>query len=322
MNKVKKIAFRMGREIRSFFISFKLNKADKNAFSRIYKEARSHYEEKVGAYDFGDFVMPKWRSNMTEMERYFLDGFSFGFLNNRTIRLTMFVYAFGSWKKTQLEFIVSFFGVERAKRFLRENDIGRPLLNDNRFITSGNTTHHLYHLAKFFKETGVRPEEVRSVVEVGGGYGNMARLFKQLNPLVTYTILDLPIFSHIQLVYLKTLLGDKAVNLTEKDNGSIQQDKINLFPLDKSLLADLGQNIRCDLFVSTWALSESNKKMQSTIRDLDYFKAKHILLAYQKNDENFSYAEDIQRIGDNYRIIYNKETEYTPNNYYLFAIRR
>jgi hypothetical protein len=317
-----KIIDKIFRETKSFFISFRCKRADKKIFHQEYKEARAHYLEKIKTYDFSEFIMPKWQSNMSEMEKYFINDFSFGFLNNRVIKSTMFMYTSGVWKKTQLDFIKSFFGIEKAQKNLRENSIGRPLLNDGRFATSGNTIHHLYHLAKFFKETGTQPEDFDNILEVGGGYGNMARLFKQLNAKATYTILDLPVFSYIQLVYLRTLLGNDAVNLIEKNNTEIKLGKINIFPIDKELLEKLGQNMRCNLFASTWALSESNKKMHETIRALGYFKSKYVLLAYQKNNSHFSYAESVKNIGDDYKITYNKEIEFIPENYYLFALKR
>jgi len=317
--KIKKIVSRINSEILSFFVSFHSNKINKCVFNKVYEVTRNRYLKKIKTYNFSDYIMPKWQSNMEKMEKYFVNKFSFNFLNNKVIKRTMFVNTSGLWKNTELDLIKSFFGIEKTKNLLKENNIGRPLLNDRQFVTSGNSIHHLYHFAKFFKETGVQPEKIHNVVEVGGGYGNMARLFKKLNRSVTYTILDLPVFSYIQLVYLRTLFGNDGVNLVDKDNKEIKQGKINILPLDKELLAELGKSIQCDIFLSTWALSESNKKMQETIRNMTYFKSQYILLAYQKNNSDFSYAEDIKNIAANYKIIYNKEIEFIPENYYLFA---
>lgn len=160
-------------------------------------------------------------------------------------------------------------------------------------------------------------------MEVGGGYGNMAKIFKKMRADATYIIIDIPLFSYIQTVYLKSIFGSESVNMVHGTEPQLKKGKINLVPLDKKILLLIDKNItNVDLFISTWALSESNEYMQNCIRSIDYFKSKYLLMAYQRSSSSFGNAENIVHTTSAYKIIYNEETEYTKDNYYLFAKRK
>jgi hypothetical protein len=77
-----------------------------------------------------------------------------------------------------------------------------------------------------------------------------------------------------------------------------------------------------DLFVSTWALSETNKATQDMVKEYNYFNSTSLLLAYQKASDTFKYAQDIEALPTQYTATYQAETEYLPNNYYLFATKK
>ncbi|MFA6476207.1 MAG: putative sugar O-methyltransferase [Candidatus Paceibacterota bacterium] len=321
MQKIKSFVAKVYRYIYSAALSPFTKKVSKEDFWAIYLETKKIYLDTKSSYNFSDFIIPDWRQNMLTVEDYFLNKFSFSFLNNRVIKNTMFMYTFRRWRDIQKSLIAKYFNKDQAREILHEHNLGRPLLNDAEYVSSGNNIHHLYHLIKFFEETKTKASDFKTVVEVGGGYGNMARLFKKLNSELTYTIIDIPIFSFIQIVYLKTILGRAAVNLVSKENSIIKTGKINIIPLDKDLIKSISPQINCDIFISTWALSESNKNMQDLIKEFDYFKAKYLLLAYQKSNASFSYAEEIKNTSSNYQNVYNEETAYTKDNYYLFCQR-
>ena len=77
-----------------------------------------------------------------------------------------------------------------------------------------------------------------------------------------------------------------------------------------------------DLFVATWSLSETSKNMQNYFKKLNYFNAKYLLFAYQKNNQMFKYAENIKLLPNSYESIYNSETRYIKDNFYLFAKKK
>lgn len=103
-----------------------------------------------------------------------------------------------------------------------------------------NDIHHLYHLCKYHDSIGI-PKEELEVVEWGGGYGNMAKVFSYCFPesMGSYTIFDLPKISKIQQEYLNKM-NIEGVDI-----------------LDATCEINISQVKKCSFFISTWALSES-----------------------------------------------------------------
>ena len=199
-------------------------------------------------------------------------------------------------------------------------------MNDFEFITSGNSIHHLYHLVKFFKETNTYAKNIETIVE-SVAHGNMAKIYKHMNEKSTYVIIDIPIFSYIQAVYLKTIYGRQAVHMVGVSGGSelsIKKGSINPFLLQKHLGQDRRVNRTAGPLHKHMGALESNEAMQvKSIRHVDYFKAKYLLLAYQKStDDGFAFAENVSDIPETYDKAFNGETEYVKDSYYLFCKRK
>lgn len=154
-----------------------------------------------------------------------------------------------------------------------------------------------------------------------GGYGSMCRLIKRLNFNSTYIIIDLPVFSFIQLYYLKSIYGEDEVNIILSDKDEIMVNKINLIPIDEVLLEKI-KVVEPDLFIATWSLSEANEHTQQLIYNANFFNSKYILTAYQKKSATFKLAESI-KFPQNYKVVYNTKIEYLPDryhgDYYLFG---
>lgn len=276
----------------------------------------------IHTYNYNTFLMPEWENNTKAIEQYFLNKFSSSFLRHPLLKSTMFAHLPKTATSLQKDLIVKYFGKEKTKKYLLEDSLGSPILNDFKFKTSGNSIHHLYHLAKFGSKLEINVEKINSYVELGGGYGNMSRLVKRINRSATYTIIDIPIFIYIQYVYLSTILGNEQVVIFDGKQGIIP-NKINLIPLDENLIQQFSNlNYKPEVFLSTWALSESNQSTQSYIKDKDYFNAEYLLLAYQKANSSFTFSQEISNINNTYYIKYNELTEYLPDNFYLFAQRK
>ena len=304
-------------------LSIFCRKINKKMFKGIYLETKESYLKNIEIYHFDDFVISKWKENMKEISDYFTHEFSFSFLSQKTLRqTTLLYYASQKWKNIQKTLIKEMLPKKEARCILREYNVGRPLLNDLEYISSANNIHHLYHLLKFSKETDVNIHDIKSVIEVGGGYGNMAKIFRSANPLSTYSIIDIPVFAYMQAVYLKSIFGDENVHVIEDHNGKIVPGKVNIIPLDKDIVSKIFDGVHIDLFLSTWALSETNDKMQQFIKKLEYFKARYLLLAYQKMDQQFVFAEEVNDVGAAYEKIFNSSTDYLARSYYLFCKRK
>lgn len=306
----------------SIAISPFINKDSKTSFFKNVESAREEYKDVITDLEYSEFLMPAWEENTKVITDYFNKGFSFDFLRHPTLRGTMFAHL--PWHNTEIQkdLLRKEFSLNHLKQILKEHNAGKPILNDWEFKTSGNSIHQLYHLAKFQRRSGVPVTNCEHILEYGGGYGNMAKIAKKINPDITYTIIDIPIFSFIQLVYLRTIFGHDQVTLHDGSEG-ITKGKINIVPLQKTGVVKLNDSLTesPDIFVSTWALSESNLASQQLVSELNFFNAKQVLIAYQKTNELFAHAESIAKGLTHYDIYYNEEIGHQLENFYLFAKR-
>lgn len=199
--------------------------------------------------------------------------------------------------------------IKLEKEYLKDKNL--PLaeaLNDT-------TIHHLYHIEKYREFLQNALNQFNIVTEWGGGYGNLCRLFKGLyNTLCTYNIIDLPIMTYLQFHYLSNKIGYKKLNIINDDNLNIKKGKINLIALpfiDKIKL-------ECDLFISTWALTESGKKSVEFVFNNNCFNAKHLLLGYETTrTEQFPYQKElIEKLKEGSKII--NIDIISPYQFYLF----
>ena len=289
----------------------------KSNFEENYRFAREVFETlpKLADTKFAEFEHPQWRIFSDTLQRYFLSEFSAGFLRHPLIRRTMFLAKGGAWQSAQLGFLRSRRSDAELEQLLRETMLGRPLITERDMLTSHNTIHHLYHLTKYEDRTLRSIDQFGSVVEFGGGYGNMARLVRKLSPAVRYTIVDLPLFSCIQYVYLATLLGKDAVNLAREPRAVIREGMINLVPTPYIDMVpdDAG------LFLSTWALSECTAAAQEYVASRNFFGASGLLLAYARHDGIFDDPVNKMCAATTFPKRIEEKIELQSNSYYLFS---
>lgn len=234
------------------------------------------------------------------------------FLSNQAIRDTMFVDGDSKWLEAQTNYLQRRLG-SSYDRMTLEDALGAPkLIHGTK--TSHNTIHHLYHIYYYLETTSTKLKSINTVVEWGGGYGNLAKLWmRNVKPNSTYIIIDTALFCSIQSLYLGCIFGTKQINLLDKKSVGIVKGKINLVPL--ALLNS--KNIEGDLFVSTWGLSESSAEAQDFVIRQHWFNAKHVLLGFQKSTSDLYSAS---RLGDLARKngITVSEIPFIKGNYYGF----
>ncbi|KUI24088.1 hypothetical protein AU196_10075 [Mycobacterium sp. IS-1742] len=147
--------------------------------------------------------------------------------------------------------------------------------------TSPNTVHQLYHLLRYQDATGWRVRDASTVVEWGGGFGSLMRLLVRLHGgAPTCVIVDTPVFSAVQWLYLSAVLGEERVVLHHRAPVRPEPGRVNLVPI--GLVADL--DVDADLFVSTWALNESMPAAQRDVVARRWFGAESLLLAMHAGD--------------------------------------
>lgn len=258
-------------------------------FELIRNEYSNIFQRLIDAWELpsinGKSNLYDWTSWSATVYKSFVDGIPRRFLAYPVIAHTMVYGSSGNAKacRDRASFVSEVFGKEIANLLLREDAVGGPMIDDLKWMTSANRAHHAGHLARYFQARNYDFTEIDSILEWGGGYGDMAVIVKRRNPDCTYLILDLNELLALQYVYLAAILGEAAVHLVTPDLPP-QSGKINLVP---SMAVITGKmSLRCSGFLSTWALNESPADAQKFVADNNYFGASKILLAYAKNDDN------------------------------------
>lgn len=207
------------------------------------------------------------------------------------------------------------------KKLLQEDNVGDPIRYFLYPKSSGNKIRQVYHLKKFCDFSKIKIKKIKKVLEVGGGYGCMARIFSKLNSKIKYIIFDTFEVNLLQYYYLKLNKLDADI-----DNN---KSKINLL----SSLKDICKNAQNPqtLFIANWSLSEMPLKLRSRILEFT-FKIPHILISFQDNFENINNLKYFQKIKEKldkkgYKTLvtglqyYNNAIFNTNKHYYLFATK-
>ncbi len=238
--------------------------------------AEAHH--RLAPYGNARFMVPMWEKFNKQLEAALLPTPPFDFLNDPIISGTMFLNAGGTLLEHERRFVEDRIPSEKLAGVLQEDYVGVPALHDARYVTSHNSIHHLYLLLRFFGSTATRPAGIGRVIEWGGGYGDLAKIFLRLREQpTTYILIDTPLMASLQWLYLSTVLGPESVHVLTPGLGVIE-GTVNVVPV--GLVDSL--ELRPDLFISTWALSESSTAAQEYVAARNWFGARHLLLAYQK----------------------------------------
>ena len=175
---------------------------------------------------------------------------------------------------------------------LEEDPVGDPALCSGDPLTSSTAIHHLFHLERLRAATGVRVGDARVIVEWGGGFGGFARTVRRTatGAPPAHVIIDLPLVSALQWTYLSTVFGEDHVDLALSAGHVPAPGRITLVP--SHLAFDL--DLRADVFVSLWGLSETSADTQDDVAASGFYGARHLLLAFQDDGPD---TPDASRIG-------------------------
>ena len=208
----------------------------------------------------------------------------------------------------------------RWQEAIKESPAGHPLPYLSHPSSSGNLIHHAYHVAQFEEKMGRRAEEMDFILEFGGGYGSMCRLFHNLGFRGKYVIFDLPHFSALQRFYLKSL-GLKV--RPAGASGAADEGVACVSDLEslEALLRDAGG--RDSMFVATWSLSESPLWLRQSVLPL-IERFSDFLIAYQHlygevNNLQF-FSEWKAGMGESVTW-HERQIEHLPGSSYLFGRR-
>lgn len=250
---------------------------------------------KQGPSQIATQVKPEWKEIISKLYKLYEKNLQVSFLRNSVVTHALFMNSQGDLMAHQIELCKQQFSIEDLKATLKESPIGEPHKAIHwEFDTTHNSIHHMYHMARYMRRTKKKPAAAKRVIEWGGGYGNFCKLVCTLpeSSLETYTIVDIPEISVLQWIYLSSVFGEEKVNLVSSVN-AIAEGKINLVSLPNRAFLDGKYN----LFVSTWALSESPTEMHEFVNEKNWFGAESLLLAIHQCGDHIPFMKESTNVG-------------------------
>jgi hypothetical protein len=218
----------------------------------------------------------EWLANRSKIRSLLLQKDPRSFLKWDVIRATMFVVGKQPYVTTELEHLQqSSHWNDRYESAIEETSAGRPERYAHYKKSSGNLIHNAYSLCQFEEHSRSTIRDLNLVLEFGGGYGSMCRLFHNLGFAGKYIIFDFPEFSALQRYYLRSLgLQVLTVETYSQHSSGI------LCVSDVEHIQRAISGVTNKLFLATWSISETSQTIRSSffdaIPDFD-----HYLIAYQ-----------------------------------------
>lgn len=166
---------------------------------------------------------------------------------------------------------------EKWSKGITEVNVGNPVPFSLDRNSSPTLIQHTYHLAVYERNFNTSITDADAVVEIGGGYGSMCRLFHNLGFAGQYTIFDLPAMAVLQSLYLK----DIGLDVAKAGDGDARVRCLHDEDVFFSAMASLPRSAR-KVLIATWSLSEmpfqQRDKLLARIKDIGF---DHIIFAYQ-----------------------------------------
>lgn len=223
-----------------------------------------------------------WTATRRSIRSALLEADPRQFLTWRPVMETMFV-AFGRSTPSELRALRRTADWrDRWKPAVREDSVGCPFPCPLYPASSANLIHHAFHLMAFEFHSGERLSDFSHILEFGGGYGSLARLWKRLGFDGFYEIFDFPELGLLQRFYLASL--HDAGDLDGREPGSGLRFSFESCP-DRLALPGPGSS----LFVALWSLSEAPLEVRERFVDV-ITRFSHILIAFQENYDGIDNA--------------------------------
>ena len=165
------------------------------------------------------------------------------------------------------------------KKLISENDIGKPVRFFLYSKSSGNRIRQVYILKKILDSSEkIKLFGINKIIEVGGGYGCMADIFKKINKKISYTIYDMFEANLLQYYFLKMnnhkpIIGNTAGNLNLINN--LKQ------------LNTLTENKTKYILIANWSISEFPIKYRKNFFKT-ISKSEYSIISFQENFENIN----------------------------------
>jgi hypothetical protein len=208
------------------------------------------------------------------------------------------------------------------KTLLTENSVGDPVRYFLYPKSSGNRIRQVYHLKKYLDFSKNNILKIKNIIEIGGGYGCMAQIFKKINKRCNYVIFDTAEVNLLQYYYLKMNNIPVTINKIQSKKVCL----INKLSLIKKYNKKMNKR-NVNLLIANWSISEMPIDLRNKINKLTYnFPNK--LISFQEKFEdinNLNYflkycdtlKKKIVKIEKHYH--YKKSLLNNNNHFYFFS---
>lgn len=251
-----------------------------------YKQIKSKLSEQSNSY-----INSFWNDISNRIQRLLLGSPKLDFLNDYDINYTMVRSNFGPTQNFEEDYLSSYANQDTREKIklFRENHDLLPKVS-KRFNCSINCLGQLFYAAKILDNVKNEP---KTIVEFGGGYGNLAYIFKQIIPDSTYIIFDIPEILAIQYLFLSKVLPNTKVYIhNEPLTDSYEKDCIHLVPIH--LLNQC--NFKTDVFTSNFSLTDVPENTRQMAFDKNLFDADTVYLAGEIHENNKNILDSLRNI--------------------------
>jgi len=197
-----------------------------------------------------------WRDRRSELRQRIAADDPAEFLIWPTITSTMFVGE-APYIREQYDALTRD-DIDRWHKAIREDEIGKPARLSYAPNISGNLVRQAYCLMLWEMFTSKNLSDMKSIIEIGGGYGAMAKVARRAGFEGCYTIYDLPELSLLQEFYLSAC------------------------GIEAEFRGPMGRHRRPNLLIALWSLSEMSNQDVDAI--LDGLMPDGILIASNTGD--------------------------------------
>jgi hypothetical protein len=277
LNKKSSKSFRILLSFLSFYI-----KNDTSKFKKIDQILNNEIINKLKKKKLAKFRKRTHKVFNNEIKSLINDKKLINFLRNPFIQKMFFIHnrLFIKNELNEIRNDKKFFFL--WKNLIKEDEVGDPIRYFLYPRSSGNRIRQVYHLKKFCDFSNVNIKTIKKVIEIGGGYGCMARIFFKISQKIKYIIFDTFEVNLLQYYYLK--INKLKVAIENK------KSKINLiYSVNKFNNCFNYRNGSKTLLIANWSLSEMPLKLRNKIIKL-IFKIPYIIISFQDKFEKIGYS--------------------------------
>lgn len=242
------------------------------SFDDQWHDMQDHYAA-LKSLKKNDLVHDFWRFAMSQIESIIDGKPDAHFLTQPIILQTMLRSQFGDMQRYEFDYIRRMHNSWHKKLLMRykDTDFGGISSRIKYFNWSVSTLGHAYYVARILEQY----PNPGTIIELGGGYGNMARIWRQLFPSCVYIIIDLPELLALQYLFLQGS-GSQPVHVCHE----LPKDfSPGIYLIPHTCISEI--NCKSDLFVSNFALSECAYDMQQAVVNKHFFDAQYVYLTGQ-----------------------------------------